>query len=78
MTDVLFYHLEHSALEQVLPSLLEKSRARGWRCLVHAGSEDRAEAIDAQLWTYRDESWLPHGRETDAATAPRQPILVTV
>ncbi|MDB5454933.1 MAG: polymerase chi subunit HolC, partial [Caulobacter sp.] len=32
--DVWFYHLERSALEQVLPELLEKTLGRGWRALV--------------------------------------------
>ncbi|MEL6872293.1 MAG: DNA polymerase III subunit chi [Pseudomonadota bacterium] len=76
MTEVLFYHLLNRTPEQVLPSLLERSMSRGWKSLVRAGSEERADAIDAALWTYRDDSWLPHGRETDT-NAERQPVLVT-
>jgi len=33
-----FYHLEASTLEDVLPGLLEKVRARGWTALVKLGS----------------------------------------
>jgi len=51
MTEVLFYHLQDTTLERVLPPLLEKSLARGWRVAVQTGSEERAEAIDAHLWT---------------------------
>ena len=76
MTEVLFYHLLNRSPEQVLPGLLERSMARGWTSLVRVGSVERADAIDAALWTYRDDSWLPHGRETDA-NADRQPVLVT-
>lgn len=77
MTEVLFYHLQNMALENVLPPLLEKSRERGWRCAVQATSEERADALDAHLWTYRDDSFLPHAtwRAPDAA---EQPILLTV
>lgn len=77
MTEVLFYHLQNMALENVLPPLLEKSRERGWRCAVQATSEERVDALDAHLWTYRDDSFLPHAtwRAPDAA---EQPILLTV
>ncbi len=77
MTEVLFYHLQHQPLERVLPALLEKSLERGWRAIVQAGSDERIEALDAHLWTYRDDSFLPHGtwREAEAAA---QPILLTL
>jgi DNA polymerase-3 subunit chi len=77
MTELLFYHVQRQPLERVLPALLEKSLQRGWRVIVQAGSEERLEALDAHLWTYRDDSFLPHGtwRESEAA---EQPILLTV
>jgi len=77
MTEILFYHLQHQPLERVLPTLLEKSLERGWRVVVQTASEERAEALDAHLWTFRDDSFLPHGtwREGDAR---EQPILLTL
>jgi DNA polymerase-3 subunit chi len=44
----------------VLPTLLELS-PRGWRAAVQAASEERVEALNTLLWTYREESFLPHG-----------------
>jgi DNA polymerase-3 subunit chi len=76
MTDVLFYHLEHQPLERVLPVLLEKSLQRGWRAVVETGSRERAEALDGLLWTYRDDSFLPHGVAGEA-TDGEQPVLIT-
>lgn len=76
MTEILFYHLESQPLERVIPVLLEKTLERGWRAVVETGSRERAEALDAVLWTYRDDSFLPHaiaGGETDA----EQPVLIT-
>ncbi len=61
MTEIRFYHLLDQRLERVLPQLLEMSLARGWRVVVQATSEERIEALDAHLWTYRDDSFLPHG-----------------
>ena len=44
---------------------------------MQGASEERIEALDAHLWTYRDDGFLPHGtwREPDAAA---QPVLLTV
>jgi DNA polymerase-3 subunit chi len=76
MTEILFYHLQHQRLEWVLPTLLEKSLERGWRVVVQASSDERVEALDAHLWTYRDDGFLPHGTPNDAEAA-EQPILIT-
>ena len=77
MTEILFYHLQRHPLERVLPALVEKSLERGWRVVVQAASEERVEALDAHLWIFRDDSFLPHGtwREAEAA---EQPVLLTV
>jgi len=76
VTELLFYQLRGRNLEAVLPSLLEKSLERGWRVAVQAASEERVDALDAQLWTYRDNSFLPHGTARDR-DAGDQPILLT-
>lgn len=76
MTEVLFYHLESQPLERVIPVLLEKTLERGWKAVVEAGSRERAEALDNVLWTYRDDSFLPHGI-AGAETDPLQPVLIT-
>ena len=76
MTEILFYHLESQPLERVLPLLLEKSLERGWRAVVETSSSDRATAIDTMLWTFRDDSFLPHGISGEA-TDPDQPVLIT-
>jgi DNA polymerase III subunit chi len=77
MTEVLFYHLQRQPLEAVLPTLLERSLERGWRAVVRATSDERLSALDDHLWTFSDESFLPHGtdREPDAAG---QPVVLTL
>jgi DNA polymerase-3 subunit chi len=76
MTEVWFYHLERTSLEQALPELLEKTLARGWRALVRAREPGRVAQLDEHLWTWRDDSFLPHG-VADEPNAARQPILIT-
>jgi DNA polymerase-3 subunit chi len=77
MTEVLFYHLQEQPIEKVLPNLLERSLERGWRAVVQAASDDRVDALDAHLWTFSDDSFLPHGTDREA-TAAEQPIVLTV
>jgi DNA polymerase-3 subunit chi len=77
MTETLFYHLERRALDEVLPGLVEKSRQRGWKALIRADTADRADALDSLLWTYDDQSFLPHAQLGDGEAA-RQPVLITV
>jgi DNA polymerase-3 subunit chi len=76
MTELLFYHLHRQPIEKVLPALLEKSLERGWRVVVQAATEERVEALDAHLWTYRDDGFLPHGTAKEGEAAA-QPVLLT-
>ncbi len=77
MTETLFYHLERRGLDEALPGLIEKTLQRGWRALIRADSAERASAIDTLLWTYDDQSFLPHALEGEGEAA-RQPVLITM
>ena len=61
MSDVLFYHLTQTPLEATLPNLLEKSLERGWSVCVQGTQREQLENLDRHLWTFRDDSFLPHG-----------------
>jgi DNA polymerase-3 subunit chi len=76
VTEVLFYHLQRQPLERVLPELLEKCLERQWRVVVQLGSEERRDALDAHLWTYNEEGFLPHGTAKDG-NATLQPVWLT-
>ena len=65
--NIWFYHLESQPLHAVLPVLVEKTLNRGWRAILRFSTQERLEAIDGALWTYREEFFLPHG------TVPRRP-----
>ena len=77
VTEILFYHLQRQPLEKVLPSLVEKSLERGWQAAIQAVSEERLQALDDGLWTYTDESFLPHATDRDADAAS-QPVVLTL
>lgn len=77
MAEVLFYHLTESTLEEALPGLLEKSVQRGWRVVVQTGTQERRDALDAHLWTYRDESFLAHATDSEAYPHEQTVLLTT-
>lgn len=76
-----FYHLQQSSLEAVLPDILEKCLAKGWRVLVKVGAANGAAdgemaRLDKFLWTYKQDGFLPHGRD-DEPMADAHPILLS-
>ena len=76
MTDILFYHLERQPLEKVLPTLLEKTLERGWRAVIRAKSAEKVQLLDEALWSYSEESFLPHAVVSEPYT-DREPIVIT-
>lgn len=76
MTEILFYHLERQTLEQTLPKLLERSLERGWKAVVQTTTRERLDALDNLLWTYDDQSFLPHASDGEQDLAD-EPIVLT-
>ncbi|MGB7432863.1 MAG: DNA polymerase III subunit chi [Ahrensia sp.] len=76
MTQILFYHLTETALEEALPILVEKSLAKPWRVVIQTPDEAKRDALDEHLWGYRRDAFLPHGKDGDEA-AHRHPIFLT-
>jgi DNA polymerase-3 subunit chi len=76
MAEILFYHLTETTLEEALPGLLERTLQRGWRAVVQTADPERRDALDARLWTYRDDSFLAHGADHEPHAAD-QPIVLT-
>lgn len=77
MTEILFYHLQRQPLEAVLPTLVEKSIERGWRVAIEVPGPERLAALDDHLWTYRDESFLPHATDQVADCADERILLTS-
>lgn len=77
MTDIGFYHLTRSGLDQALPQLLQKTLGAGKRALVILGSEERVRWFDDFLWTFDSASWMPHGSARDG-DPEMQPVWLDV
>lgn len=76
MSRVDFYHLQNQSLENVLPKLLEKAYETGKKIKIKIGNEERIEFINSLLWTYDDQSFIPHGSKKDGF-AELQPIWLS-
>ena len=64
-------------LDQTLPELLEKTRARGWKAVVRTAEPDRVEHLDGWLWAYRDDSFLPHAPAAEPGAGEPRPARAT-
>ncbi|MBK1731230.1 DNA polymerase III subunit chi [Thiococcus pfennigii] len=72
---VSFYSLADDAAGdrfQLVCRLVERIYATGLRIYILAASDQDARHVDRLLWTYREQSFLPHGLkgETDAELTP--------
>ncbi|MGB0720101.1 MAG: DNA polymerase III subunit chi [Bdellovibrionales bacterium] len=76
MTEIRFYHLERSSLEQALPALVGKAYNMGHKIVIQTGSSQTTEDLSTHLWTYDPNSFLPHGSAKDG-NAEHQPIWLT-
>lgn len=76
MSDIRFYHLERQSLEQVLPSLLKKALSNGHRILVKTPDEREAERLAQHLWSFDQDSFIPHGTKKDG-NAQAQPVWLS-
>ncbi|MDD3444823.1 MAG: DNA polymerase III subunit chi [Zavarzinia sp.] len=76
MAEVSFYHLEARPLEWALPRLLSRVVESGFRAVVVTGVPERLPSLDDALWTFDDQSFLPHGRAPDNFAAD-EPIWLT-
>lgn len=76
MAELWFYHLERQRVEDALAGLLTKLRDKDGRALVVSSDEDRLTQLDAHLWTFKNDSFLAHGRDSEPR-AEHQPILLS-
>lgn len=76
MSRVDFYHLQNRKLEDVLPKLLEKAYGVHKNVVVRVGNSERVDFLNSILWTYEDQSFLPHGCKKDG-NSDMQPIWLT-
>ncbi|MEL6583828.1 MAG: DNA polymerase III subunit chi [Pseudomonadota bacterium] len=76
MGEIRFYRLEGEGPGAILPTLVERSLARGQRVLITDPDPAAREALSARLWSYNDISFLAHGHAGQGHEAD-QPVLLS-
>ena len=65
MTQIIFYSTAPLQVEKTLFALLEKSIEKGNKSLLLFKDKEKCSLINEQLWTYKQNSFLPHISEDD-------------
>ena len=76
-TEIRFYHLERSTLDQALPLIVTKAYEKGHRVLIRTVDQGQAKHIDSLLWTANPESFLPHEVSSSSKDPKANPICIT-
>ncbi len=76
-----FYILETDAAREQLRTacrLAEKAWHKGHRVFIHTDSKETARSLDDMLWTYRQDSFVPHALFAQGVgdAEPVEPVLV--
>ena len=65
MTQIIFYSTAPLQVEKTLFALLEKSIEKGNKSLLLFKDKEKCSLINEQLWTYKQNSFLPHISEDE-------------
>tara|TARA_B100000676_G_scaffold301027_1_gene347575 strand:- start:10 stop:474 length:465 start_codon:yes stop_codon:yes gene_type:complete len=65
VTQIIFYSTAPLQVEKTLFALLEKSLEKGNKSLLLFRDKEKCLSINEQLWTYKQNSFLPHISEDD-------------
>ena len=65
MTQIIFYSSAPLRVENTLFTLIEKSLEKGLKSLLLFLDKEKCSVIDEKLWTYKQNSFLPHLSEDD-------------
>lgn len=77
-TRIDFYLLSHEKTTKTMHfvcRLIEKAFHSGHALYVYVDNQKTAERLDAQLWAFREDSFLPHA--TDIKNTMKTPIIIS-
>ena len=76
MSEVYFYQTTARDSFGLVRGLLRRSLSAGWRVAVRASTDDALARLDADLWKFPEDGFLPHALE-GGPFDQEQPILLT-
>lgn len=77
MAQIRFYHLMRTSEDMAIASIAAKAFQTGKRVLVRVKDGAQAELINNALWTFKADSFVPHGTAKDG-DAELQPVFIGV
>jgi DNA polymerase-3 subunit chi len=77
MTEVVFVEVTTSRLEFRVCELAERVYGQGARLQILAPDSGQASRLDDLLWTFRPDSFIPHGLLEPAGDNPALPVVIT-
>jgi DNA polymerase-3 subunit chi len=77
MTEVLFVEVTASRLEFKACEIAERTYSEGRRLQIIAANQEQAARLDDLLWTFKPDSFVPHGFSAAATASPDQPVVIT-
>lgn len=79
MTEYSFYALKNTTIEKTLPKLLEKIYNAGLNVHVLCQNDEQLKALDASIWTFSSNAFVPHGSLHDPQdTHQEHPIFLSL
>jgi DNA polymerase-3 subunit chi len=77
MTKVLFVETTTSLMETRACEIAEHLYVKGHSLQIIAVDDYQAKRLDDLLWSFRPDSFIPHGFCTGSANAVEQPVVIT-
>ena len=77
MTEVIFVEVTANRMEMRACEIAEESYARGKRLQIIAVDQEQAERLDDLLWTFKPDSFVPHGLWVGYPDEPAESVVIT-
>jgi DNA polymerase-3 subunit chi len=77
MTEVIFVEVNAGRMEIRACEIAEENYARGRRLQIIALDREQAERLDDLLWTFKPDTFIPHGLWAGSPDEPAQPVVIT-
>jgi DNA polymerase-3 subunit chi len=77
MTEVIFVEVNAGRMEIRACEIAEENYARGKRLQIIALDREQAERLDDLLWTFKPDTFIPHGLWAGSPDEPAQPVVIT-
>ena len=77
MAEVLFVETSARRMEMRACEIAQENYAQGKRVQIVVVDQEQAERLDDLLWTFKPDSFVPHGLWLGSSDEPEQPVVIT-